>query len=1044
MDVKYSTGSFHKYGVTFLLSLFIVGCGGGGGSDPDQFSISSSSVNFSTKARGDTPATERVGGSVRDVDQSVYIIVDASSTDLIANAYATISGTSGSLYIVPVSPDGMDVGSYSGTVRVSACFDSRCSRHLSGSPKNIAIRYDVEVDPLDVDSDGVLNVNDEFPEDPGESSDNDSDGIGDNSDEDDDNDGVNDDADSFPLDAIEWADNDEDGIGDNTDDNDDNDTFIDSEDPFPFDAALPGYIKYVSPSVIVSGRDNAIVISGRINEADQVYVNGELIEVTYISDSVAKLTVNIPEAGQAEIAIKYADVDYIGSILIDVVAPRYYSYAEMDVAGFSFKAYFDELNESLFIYNNSLSELLKYQFFEGTGWEESSLIMPGVESIAMSHGQEKLVAITEYDIFEINKDELTIERSDNILSNGSVYLDDLEFDYSGNAVIVTGYRGSGSSRIYEYNFETQSIGDIGRLYNSSIASSSTGEFILLGVSGISPRQPLVEYRPLSGELIETSKRIGYSSAEINNDGDRILLNNWLLYDENYSSLAEINYPGSVFASALSSSGDFVIAVDLEGALHWVDVSSVQNEVVTPTFSSAHNKNIGTVYEIVLTDDDLTVFVIGGNKTLVVPVWQIKEDMIGSAQTCPSVGCGVISVSDGVLKPSSNSVERPVFDDMQSPAEYVSPIYAEVGEHFEVLITGEGFSPEAVVMFDSVVSQQVRYVSETALYAGIPELTVGIYTVTVDGHRANAPEFEVVTQDRVLDAFWNLAGYYRELIYNPLNHSIYAADSDNRLLYKIDLSDNSYISQSVIGLYDVTFCPKDGYLYAATGDSVVRYDAETLEFVEEVLSTTTYSLECVAENKIIVAGQRRGFSILNLDDESSLTDSGEFVGIVAGHVNSSPTVDGVSARGDFAYFGETGTSSATGIYIRPYNMSGGPFPNSSSYGTGSWSADGSLGVINKSYIVNRKMSALRSLYSLFSSQGYVSAVAVSPDASKIYVVTGGDTLHTVDVNLLGDEPFSITNSIEISEELGATRRMVTSLDGLSVFIAGANGIIAITP
>ena len=69
----------------------------------------------------------------------------------------------------------------------------------------------------DSDNDGVVDPVDAFPNDPGEHSDNDSDGIGDKVDDDDDGDGVADVDDLFPLDSLDWADTDSDGVGDNTD-----------------------------------------------------------------------------------------------------------------------------------------------------------------------------------------------------------------------------------------------------------------------------------------------------------------------------------------------------------------------------------------------------------------------------------------------------------------------------------------------------------------------------------------------------------------------------------------------------------------------------------------------------------------------------------------------------------------------------------------------------------------------------------------------------------------------------------------------------------
>jgi hypothetical protein len=88
---------------------------------------------------------------------------------------------------------------------------------------------------LDDDNDGVIDINDAFPLDPTEDNDIDSDGVGDNADDDTDGDGFTNSMDSFPLDSSEWLDTDGDGIGDNTDDDDDDDGTLDVDDAFPLD-----------------------------------------------------------------------------------------------------------------------------------------------------------------------------------------------------------------------------------------------------------------------------------------------------------------------------------------------------------------------------------------------------------------------------------------------------------------------------------------------------------------------------------------------------------------------------------------------------------------------------------------------------------------------------------------------------------------------------------------------------------------------------------------------------------------------------------------
>ena len=78
----------------------------------------------------------------------------------------------------------------------------------------------------DTDGDGVIDTEDDFPDNPDETTDSDGDGVGDNADEfpfdanethDDDGDGVGNNTDAFPQDGNETHDDDGDGVGNNTD-----------------------------------------------------------------------------------------------------------------------------------------------------------------------------------------------------------------------------------------------------------------------------------------------------------------------------------------------------------------------------------------------------------------------------------------------------------------------------------------------------------------------------------------------------------------------------------------------------------------------------------------------------------------------------------------------------------------------------------------------------------------------------------------------------------------------------------------------------------
>lgn len=83
-------------------------------------------------------------------------------------------------------------------------YNSEWNSWLASVTSNDEPLSNITPPPVDTDGDGVIDSEDDFPNDPNETTDTDGDGVGDNSD-------------VFPTDPTEWADSDGDGIGDNAD-----------------------------------------------------------------------------------------------------------------------------------------------------------------------------------------------------------------------------------------------------------------------------------------------------------------------------------------------------------------------------------------------------------------------------------------------------------------------------------------------------------------------------------------------------------------------------------------------------------------------------------------------------------------------------------------------------------------------------------------------------------------------------------------------------------------------------------------------------------
>ena len=131
------------------------GGGGGGGSSapPGTISFSANAVSF--KAVGPwaaAPAAQPISATVTGITTgTVYYKIVAnnavqnSSNGLFTVTDVIISGDIGSTSVIPAIPSSIGIGTFKGTITVTACLnDSTCqSGQLAGSPETISVEYDI-------------------------------------------------------------------------------------------------------------------------------------------------------------------------------------------------------------------------------------------------------------------------------------------------------------------------------------------------------------------------------------------------------------------------------------------------------------------------------------------------------------------------------------------------------------------------------------------------------------------------------------------------------------------------------------------------------------------------------------------------------------------------------------------------------------------------------------------------------------------------------------------------------------------------------------
>jgi hypothetical protein len=158
--------------ILLCFSVFVLtACGGGGsgGSGSNSkatLNLQSNNVNFiASLGQFDAISQTIVGEIVNTEDKNYYLVVDADDTNLVNSTQIEIFGSQGFLTVFPSSAENMNPGVYTGSIRVLACTDSSCNRQISGSPKTIAVRYEVLYDPAvaDRDHDGIVDNKDPLP-----------------------------------------------------------------------------------------------------------------------------------------------------------------------------------------------------------------------------------------------------------------------------------------------------------------------------------------------------------------------------------------------------------------------------------------------------------------------------------------------------------------------------------------------------------------------------------------------------------------------------------------------------------------------------------------------------------------------------------------------------------------------------------------------------------------------------------------------------------------------------------------------------------------
>lgn len=146
--------------VSAIFLLAACGGGGGGGDRGPGYSVSPDSLMFSASSTSSgIPAPQTI--TINVSGGTVYLAV-AYSGPAIANATFSITGsTTGIVTVYPASPASLGTGFHTGTVRIVGCNDANCNSQVSGSPKDVAVSYQItnlSASPASVNLSALVNT----------------------------------------------------------------------------------------------------------------------------------------------------------------------------------------------------------------------------------------------------------------------------------------------------------------------------------------------------------------------------------------------------------------------------------------------------------------------------------------------------------------------------------------------------------------------------------------------------------------------------------------------------------------------------------------------------------------------------------------------------------------------------------------------------------------------------------------------------------------------------------------------------------------------
>lgn len=279
------------------------------------------------------------------------------------------------------------------------------------------------------------------------------------------------------------------------------------------------------------------------------------------------------------------------------------------------------------------NRILRYQFSDGALASVDTSVIPLLQGIALSPDAGQLIAITDTQVLHLNPDTLALINSTTVDStwSASQYFKDIIVTNDGNALLTTGYVGSGSTPTYLYPITEPALYKTNHActYYSSPGVSANGAYAMFIQGGLSPIPALCDYLSSEGTFAELPLNINQKQCMnssmgrcihpvVDKTGSRVAVTDNASSVSIYDNLFFLGkLPISSEAVVFSADGSRIFAYDSDDVLRTYDVNGNFQEIGSGTMLAG---SPGTgILKMILSPDGSTLFIAGSNQIIIQPV-----------------------------------------------------------------------------------------------------------------------------------------------------------------------------------------------------------------------------------------------------------------------------------------------------------------------------------------------------------------------------------------------------------------------------------------